>query len=47
MTPVYIMKLGFTIQKIDVNIQKIYGSALVIYRIVIVGFLVQNKLKQV
>lgn len=45
MTLAYIIKLAFTIQKTDVSIQNINNSILVTYEIVIVGFLVQNKLK--
>lgn len=35
MTLAYVIKLGFTIQKTSVEAQKIYGSTLVTYKIVI------------
>ena len=47
MTPAYTEKLGLTTRKTDVGAQKIDGSTLVTYGIVIVGFLVQNRLEKV
>ena len=43
-TPVYTAKLGFKMQKTDVGIQKIGGSLLKIYDIVIATFQIFNKL---
>lgn len=47
MTLAYIMKLGIISQKTDVDAQKIDGSALETYGMVIVGFSVQNRLEKV
>lgn len=47
MTPAYASKLGFIIQKIDVGIQKIDGSALTTCRMVIASFSIQDKLGKV
>ena len=47
MTPIYIVKWKFIIQKTNVGIKKINSLALVTYEIVLVDFLVQNKLKKV
>lgn len=46
-TPAYTAKLGFVTQEIDVGTQKIDGPILNTYRMVIAGFLVQNKLEKV
>lgn len=43
MTLAHTTKLGFIIQETNVSAQKINGSTLVTYEIVIAGFLVQNK----
>ena len=45
--PTYITKLGFRARKIDVSAKKIDKSHLDILRIVIVDYLVKNKLKSV
>ena len=47
MTPAYVKKLSLNIQKTDYNTQKIDGSTLVSYEIVIAGFSVQNRLEKV
>lgn len=47
MTLISAVKLGLVTQKTDVGTQKIDGSPLVIYEIVLVGFLVQDKLGKV
>ena len=47
MTPAYISKLDFVIQKINVGIQKMDGSAFTTYEIVIADFLLQDKLSSV
>ena len=47
MTPTYAAKLGLTTHKTDVDAQRIDGSALVTYEMVIAGFSVQNKLGKV
>lgn len=47
MTPTYIAELGLVIWKTDIGGQKIYGLPLVAYGIVLVGFLVQDKLERV
>ena len=47
MTSPYIEKLDLTIQKTDVGAQKINGSILVTYGIVIAGFSMQNRLGKV
>lgn len=44
MTPTFIAKLSLITQKTDVSIQKIDNSLLVIYEMVLAGFLVQDKL---
>lgn len=46
-TSTYIAKLGLVIQKTNVGAQKIDGSALKTYGMVIVGFSVQNRLEKV
>lgn len=46
-TPVYIVKLDFIIQKTDIGTQKINGLFLVTYGIVLASFLVQNKFRKV
>lgn len=43
MHPVYTKKLGLSVQKIDVDVQKIYNSALVTFEMVIAVFLVNDK----
>lgn len=47
MTPAYALKLNFITQKIDVGVQKIDGSAFIIYGIVIVAFSFQDKLGRI
>lgn len=47
MTLAYITKLGFLTLKITVDAQKIDGSALATYEIVIAYFLLQNKLQKI
>ena len=44
MSPAYIKKLGLWIRKTDVGAQKIDGSCLNTFRMVIAGFQIQNKL---
>lgn len=46
MTPAYAAKLSFVIQKTNVGNQKIDGSALTTYGIVISGFSLHDKLKR-
>ncbi len=46
MYPNYAIKLGLSIQKTDVGAQKIDGSSLETFDIVIAGFQVQDKLDQ-
>ena len=46
MNSVYTKKLGFWIQKTDIGIQKINGSSLDTFRMVITSFQVQNKSKR-
>ena len=47
MIPTFVAKLGFVIRKTDVGAQKIDGSSLVTYEMVLAGFSVQNKLEKV
>ena len=47
MTSTYAAKLGLVIQKTDVSTQKIDSSALEIYGMILVGFLVQDRLEKV
>lgn len=47
MTSIYIIKLSFVTQKTDVGSQKIDGLSLITNKIVLVGFLVKDKLKKV
>lgn len=47
MTPTYILKLGLITQKTDINAQKIKGSLLVTYEMILVDFSVQNKLRKI
>lgn len=47
MNSAYVLKLCFIIQKIDVSAQKIDGSVFIIYRMVIVGFSLHDKLDRV
>lgn len=47
MTPAYAIKLGFITQKSSIRAQKIDDFILVTYEIVIVEFLVQDKLGKV
>lgn len=47
MTPIYIVKLGLVIWKTDVGAPKIDGLLLIIYRIILVGLSVQDKLRKV
>lgn len=44
MTPAYVASLGRISQTINVNAQKIDGSALKTYKMVTIGFSVDNKL---
>lgn len=46
MTPIHMIKLGFTIRKIDVGTQKINSFTLVTYEMVIVGFSIQDRLEK-
>lgn len=46
MAPVYTTKLSFIIRKTDINAQKIDGLLLVTYKMIIAGFILQNKLKK-
>ena len=46
-TPTYAAKLGLVIRKTDVSTQKIDGSALKIYGMVIAGFSVQDRLGKI
>lgn len=45
--PVYVAKLNLTIQKIDINAQKIDGSTLATYKMVIVRLSVYDKFEKV
>ena len=47
MTSTFAAKLGLVIQKTDINAQKINGLSLVTYKMVLVGFSVQDKLKKI
>lgn len=47
MNPVYAKKLGFRIKQTDVEAQKIDGSHLEIFRMIIASFLLQNKLGKI
>ena len=47
MTPAYAKQLGFQVQKTDVRAQKIDGSSLKTFEIIIAGFQVENKLGKV
>lgn len=47
MTLIYAMKLGFTIQKICVRIEKIDGLALETYSMTLVKFLIQDSVGKV
>ena len=47
MTPTFVAKLGLITWKTVVSAQKIDGSSLVTYKIVLVGFSIQNKLGKV
>ena len=47
MTPAYAEKLGLTTRKTDIGAQKIDGSILVTYEMVITGFSVQDRLGKV
>lgn len=40
------MELGFIYSKTDIGIQKIDGSALKTYKIVMLDFLIQNRLEK-
>ena len=42
-TPTYTLKLGLRVQKTDIGAQKIDGSSLAIYRIVVAVFQVKDK----
>lgn len=44
MTPIYAKKLNFQLYKTDIRAQKIDGSSLTTYNIVIAGFQFVNKL---
>lgn len=47
MTLIYTSKLDFIIPKTDIKAQKIEGSTFTIYRIVIIGFLLQDNFKKI
>lgn len=47
MNPVYIVKLGFTTQKISIKAQKIDDLPLKIYRMTLAKFLIQKNLEKV
>lgn len=47
MIPIYIIKLGFIIQKTDINTQRFDGWALIIYKMVLTSFSVYNKLEKI
>ena len=47
MTPTFVAKLGFIIQKTDVDAQNINNPSLVIYGMILAGFLIQNKLGKI
>ena len=47
MTPAYTLKLGLVTPKIDIGVQKIDGSVLTTYEMVIAGFSLQDKLGRV
>lgn len=47
MIPIYITKLGFIIQKTDINTQRFDGLALIIYEMVLTSFSVYNKLEKI
>ena len=47
MTPAYAAKLSLVTWKTDIGIQKIDGSFLVTYEIVLTSFSVQNKLEKI
>ena len=47
MIPTFTTKLGHVTQKTDVDAQKIDGLFLIIYEMLLGGFLVKNKLGQV
>lgn len=47
MTSAYIAKLGLVIWKVNISTQKINGSALATYEIIIAGFFLPDKLKKV
>ena len=44
--PTHVKKLGFQIRKNDIKVQKIDGSILEIYNMVIAGFQIQDKFKR-
>lgn len=46
MTPAYAKKLGFWMRKTNVGAQKIDGSILETYGMVITGFQTENKLRR-
>ena len=47
MNLIYAAKLGLANRKTNVDAQKIYGSTLVAYKMVLIGFSVQDKLERV
>lgn len=47
MTPAYVVKLGLTTQKTSVEVQKIDGSKLEVYDMVLASFLLQDRLERV
>ena len=47
MTLAYPAKLGFNTRKTDIEAQKINSSTLVTYEMVIIGFLVEDRLEKV
>ena len=47
MTPTYIAKLGLKVRKTDIGAQKIDGSTLETFGMVLAGFQVEDKLRKV
>ena len=47
MIPIYATKWGLVTQKLNISAQKIDSLPLVTYKIVLIGFSVQDKLKKV
>lgn len=46
MTPVYASKQGLPVRHINIGAQKINGSSLKTFRIVLAGFQIEDKLKR-